>query len=197
MINNALKFVVILLSIIFISSCARNLYYYGSAKFSNKEGALIAQQTNLNNLLSQIQPFEHPLVDKKLIVSIPTKDQIYSDHIFRRSIINKSSVSSAESDRIDYLAQTVYENYKTNYILIKKKNIYKTVELVEGSYSSIIQPSSTFDTFCCFSSGEGTPVWFMLNIKNGKQVFSFDTTLPSGIARTEALLNAVKAFALQ
>ena len=197
--NNALKFVVILLIIIFFQCCARNrnIYLYDGAKFYIKEEALSAQQTALNHLVAQVQPFDRPLVAKKLIVSIPTKDAIYADYMFRRSKTNKSSVSRAESARYDYLAQAEYDRQKNTYDIIKKKNIYKATELIEGSYSSIIQPSPTCDTLCSFSSGEASVVMFMLNVKNGKQVFAFDTTLPTGPARTEALLNGVKAFALQ
>jgi hypothetical protein len=197
--NNLIYVGLIILCIFFIASCAgnRNSYYYGGTLYPTKQEALFAQQNNLNNLASQVQPLDHPLVDKKLLVSIPTKEQIYSDLVFRMSNRNKTVLSSAESDRLDCSANIIHEANKNMYIVIKKKNIYKTVELVEGSFSSIIQPSLTCDTFCRFSSGEADALWFMLNIKNGKQVFAFDESLPTGPARTESICNAVKAFALQ
>ena len=197
--NNALKFVVTLLIIIFITSCAgnRNWYPFKGVKYYNKEEALFAVQTYFESQNSQVQPFLRPLVDKKLIVSIPTKEQIYSYIVYRKSKKSKYSVSSAERDSIDYFAQSIHIHFKSFYEMVKKKNIYKTVELVEGSYTSIIQPSPSCDTICRYSSGEGNDVWFMLNVKNGKQVLSFDESLPAGPARSESLLNAVKAFALQ
>jgi hypothetical protein len=199
MINNALKFGVIMMSVFFITNCAGNriIYSYRGINFYNKEDALFAQQTHLNNLLSQIQSFKNPLVDKKLIVSIPAKDQIYSTLVSSFSKINKSAGSNFSSDLIDYNAQRLHESYRSTYNNIKKMNIYKTVELVEGTYSTIIQPSPTCDTFCYFSSGAGNDIWFMLNVKNGKQVFAYDRSLPEGPTRTESFCNAIKAFALQ
>jgi hypothetical protein len=196
--NKLLKLGLIILNI-FIVSCASNapnVYYERGAKFATKEEALLVHQNRLNNLIAQIQPFEKPLVNKRLIVSIPTTDEIYSRWI---SILNRkqNEILTKKDDQVYYWSERDYENNKSVYDMIKKKNIYKTVELVDGSYSSIIQPSPTCDTLCNYSSGKGNIVWFMLNVKNGKQVFAYDTSLPEGQERNEALLNAVKAFALQ
>jgi hypothetical protein len=200
MINNLWKLGLILLSIILIANCAgnRQIYTFKGAQYNTQEEAIAAQRTHENNLVAQIQPFEHPLVDKKLIVSIPTKEAIYADYIFRLSKKAKiSSLTAEQSDTINFNAMARYEMCLSTYKAIKQKNIYKTVELVESSYTSIIQPSATCDTLCDFSSGEGSVVTYMLNVKNGKQVFTFDSSFPDGLARTESLLNAVKAFALQ
>ena len=188
--NKKFKFALILFVTIISQSCA-GTYFYENQSYQSKDAALNAQQLILDNLRSQIEPFEKPLVEKKLIVLIPTKENMYAEYVLRGSKQGRPL-----SGDLDYSAQSFYCELKNIYECIKKKNIYKTVELNEGSFSSIIQPSTTFDTFCAYSSGDGDAIWYMLNVKNGKQVFSFDHTL-KGFARLESFLSSIKAFALQ
>jgi hypothetical protein len=174
-----------------------NKYTFNNVAYSNKLEALQAENSYHANLSSLVRPLPSPLVEKTLLVSIPTKESVINDITLREAKKGRDTASMAAKDRIDYVAQTAYDAYKYEYVTIKNSNIYKHTELTEGSYSSVPQPNSSTDVLCIYSSGEGTPVTYLVNTKNGKQILSFDVSLPDGSPRVESMLNSIKVFALQ
>ena len=81
--------IILFIIVLSFSSCMR--YQYGSKIYNSREDALAAQQAEFQNSLVQIQPFSSPLVEKKLIFKIPSKEEIYSDFHFRMSKVYGSS----------------------------------------------------------------------------------------------------------
>jgi hypothetical protein len=197
-----LKMVVLLsLAAAILTACVTTSYRVEDKTYNSRDEALAASMRRDADGEAGVSAGAGPLVDRKLLVVIPTAGAIVKTYEARLAKQGTQSPSSGTPARaqIDFMADTQASNWKSVATSLRKANIYREVEVIDvDSTTSNYQPSASQDVFSFYISAEGgMATIYFANAKSGKQVVAIDAGKPTIGERRRSLIDDVKAKALQ
>jgi hypothetical protein len=137
---------VILMTTLVLSGCSTT-YYLEGAEYKGKKKYIAARAAMHTRCIESAEPLPTPLIERKLIALIPSQELINTTILTNLKAISPDYPMTREDLRYDPLYSGVNENFKMVVELIKRKNLYKTVEMIEYEYLSIPEASVDTDIF--------------------------------------------------
>ena len=134
---------VILMTTLALSGCSTT-YYLEGAEYKGKKKYIAARAAMHTRCIESTEPLPTPLIERKLIALIPSQELIYTTILTNLKAISPDYPMTREDLRYDPLYSGVNENFTMVVELIKRKNLYKTVEMIE--YESLSIPEASVDT---------------------------------------------------
>ncbi|MDV6345310.1 MULTISPECIES: hypothetical protein [unclassified Nitrosomonas] len=134
---------VILMTVLVLSGCS-TIYYLEDAEYEGKKKYIAARAAMHTRCIESTEPLPTPLIERKLIALIPSQEFIYTAIQKNFKDISPDFPMSREDLRIEPLYSGANENFRMVVELIKKKNLYRTVEMIE--YESLSIPEASADT---------------------------------------------------
>lgn len=96
-------------------------YYYAGRKFNNRADAEAAKQEDLKAVYDGIAPRLVPLADRAHFV-IPTK-----------AVVEQRGVRGGNAEGRDYVASSLYSDYKNTGKALEKRNTFKKLDFEESN----------------------------------------------------------------
>lgn len=188
----------IILGCVLLSGCGMT-YFLEGAKYDTKESFVAARSAAYARCTNSVSALPAPLVKRKLIAMIPTQEALYKN---RYTIIKAASPSdpvTMDSLRENPLFSGMNEYYKYIVEHVKRRNIYKTVEVVEYETLSAPQPNADTDILYMAMAEAlgGKDVLYLSTKKNGKQIVSYESASPRCESVRDSYLSSIQTIALQ
>jgi hypothetical protein len=133
----------ILITTLVLPGCS-TIYYLEGAEYKDKEKYIAARAAMHTRCIESTEPLPTPLIERKLIALIPSQELIYTTILTNLKAISPDYPITREDLRKQPLYSGTNENFKMIIELIKRKNLYQTVEMIE--YESLSLPEASVDT---------------------------------------------------
>ena len=189
------------LSTFLLAGCVTTSYRYDNQSYATRDEAWAAAARKNAEADASISAGTKNLVDRKLLVVIPTAAAFSRTF---EGIVTKSGKQYARPGtpartQDDFNADAINANFKSIASSLKKANIYREVETMDvDSTTPNIQPSQSQDVVVFFLGVETPmPTVYFMSAKNGKQIVAVDTGASSMAERRKSVIDDVKAKALQ
>ncbi len=137
---------VILMTALVLSGCT-TIYYLESTEYKDKKKYIAARAAMHTRCIVSTESLPTPLIERKLIALIPSQELIYTTVLTNLKAISPDYPITRGDLRKDPLYSGANENFKMVVELIKMKNLYKTVEMIEYEHLSIPEASEDTDIF--------------------------------------------------
>lgn len=185
-----------------LTGCVAASYKVDGQAYSNRDEAWAATTRRSAEAEAAISAGAKPLVDRKLLVVVPTASAFSKNLETRVMKQGKQYATPGTPARAqdDFITDAIVANFKSVAASLKKANIYREIEVLDVDTSSPnIQPSPSQDVLAFYLGVEGAlvPVVYFNSARVGKQVVAVDTGQPSQAERRKSLIDDVKAKALQ
>lgn len=186
-----IKIIALFFLIITIQGCVTT-YKYQNKDYKDRASAENAIRSFHNNLLSNVQALPAPITDKKLIFGIPNSDMIKSKGV---KFSGDRSTDTAR-DRIGYVAYSLEVDFNNLAKMIRKRNIYKNVEIIrtDGGH---LQPSNSTDVYYIYLESLTVAQTYIADKKYGKQVMTMDKGISDTNLKIKNWLDTIAAFAIR
>jgi hypothetical protein len=162
MITNFERGLLVLLACSSFFSCTiyRNTYNYGNLAYDQPESALAAQQTEIDIIVSQIPPTDHPVGGSAIII-------VPSVSIAMKTLVGwrGSEPRQEQKDKfMRFTATSLVNGFRGRGEEIQKRRIFDRVTITESDSPE----NATFseDTAILLIVKNGNPVWL---VKNGEK----------------------------
>ena len=183
-----------------LTACATTSYNVDNQTYKNRDEAWAASMRRDAEAEAAISSSTTPLVDRKLLVVIPTPGALLNTVAAQKQNQGKlSAPGTAARAADDFRADSIVANLKSVGLSLRKANIYREVEIMDvDSTTTNIQPSQSQDVFTFYLGTDGgMAVFYFLSAKSGKQVVAEDMGQARIGDRRKSLVDDVKAKALQ
>lgn len=186
-----IELIVVFFLILIIQGCGIT-YKYNGKDYKDRGFAEDAIRSTNNKLLSNVQPLPTPITDKTLIFGLPKSD------IIKNKGVKYSGDRSTDTarDQIDYVAFALEVEYNNLAKIIRKRNIYKNVEVVrtDGGH---LQPSNGADVYYVYIESPTVAQTYIADKKYGKQIMTMDKGISDTNIKIKNWLDAIAAFAIR
>ena len=185
-----------------LTACVATTYKVGNAAYNNRDEAIAATRRENADAESAIAAGAQPLVDRKLLIVMPTASAFSKTW---EAIITKQGKQYAPPGTParaadDFSADRIVINMKSVAASIKKANIYREIEVLDvDNTTPNIQPSTTQDVLVLYywAVDAAQSMEYFVSARFGKQVVAVDMGIALQSERRKSLINDVKAKALQ
>lgn len=194
--------VLIPLATVVLTACVATTYKYGNSTYNNRNEAMAASARQNAEAEAVISTGSTSLVDRKLLVVIPTASafsKFYEALVMKQGKQYAQPGTSARAQD-DFMADWQVENLKSIAASVKKAKIYREIEVLNvDSTTPNIQPSSGQDILILYymEVGGGQSVRYFSSSKFGKQLVAIDMSKANIGERRQSLIDDLKAKALQ
>lgn len=137
---------VILLTTLLLSGCS-TMYYLEGTEYDSKNKFIEARAAMHNRCIESTAPLPMPLVERKLIALIPSQEFVYRTVFANQQAKSPDFPITREDLRKDPIYSGINQNFRMVVELIKRKNLYTTVEMIEYDTLSIPEASEDTDIF--------------------------------------------------
>lgn len=176
-----------LITFIFISALLSGCvtYSYNNVKYNNRQEAESAQKTELDMIAGGIVPRPEPIAPFATVV-IPTKS-IIQDRALKPGGLAESR---------DYVASGLYRSYKQMAELIKKRNIFANVEIIESADPVHVEPSKGEVVLYIYMPSSSAMGWYYISQTTKRTPLHFDSGNPDKVARVKYFLDRVEELSV-
>jgi hypothetical protein len=179
------------------SGCAIK-YQLEGKQYGSKEAFLKATDEITSGSVASVTPLAAPVSMRTLAFSIPsyaTMVRTNKEYHLKR---HGSEPNAMVTEMIDQVTMSNYKMMKVYYDALVRRNIYRSVQLVEAETATPnLEPSEGKDTLYHYETGPGSANWFYASIKNGKQILPVDRTPPTPAGKVAAFVEAVQLQAIK
>lgn len=137
---------VILTIALLLSSCS-TIYYLEGTEYEGKKKYIAARTSMHTRCIESTEPLPAPLIERKLIALIPSQEFIYTTVQATLNAAAPDFPLSREDLRNDPLYSGANENFRMVVELIKRRNLYRAVEMIEYETLSIPEADEDTDIF--------------------------------------------------
>jgi|JI10StandDraft_1071094.scaffolds.fasta_scaffold252518_2 hypothetical protein len=181
-----------------LSGCGM-AYLLEGARYESKESFVAARSAMNARCMENVVPFPVPLVKRKLIAFIPSQEAIYKNRfkIVKAAIPNDPI--TIEGMRDNPLFSGLNENYRIGVEMLRRKNIFPSVEIVEYENLSLPQASADVDIFYIEMPEilGGKDTFYLTTQKGGRQLVNISAAVPRCEALRDSFHASVQTIALQ
>lgn len=194
---NKLKLITAALSFAALSGCASVYYLEGKEYKDETSFQQATDQLNLS-ILANIVPLPSPVTERSLVYAYPSQKTLYDESVRRHTEAKGMAPVGIALDQYRNLSIHAVKASNTSGSAIKKRGIYPQVTILEtDTMVNSIEPSENTDVLYYSEASIGAGQMFYASKKHGKQIFAFDRSGSTPEARTQALIEAVQAFAIR
>ena len=192
-----IKTYISLILVLLLSACGA-AYVFEGRRYENKDEMQRAADVSIAEMLAPITPMTKPVTSRKLIFAFPSERVVLEENLRRNVLLQGGPLNAVQRDSIEFLTSTNYRLSKTAFYAVQKKNIYPSVEFVgldslTGEYAA----SEGADVLYFVEPAQGAKQWFYVSSKWGREMFAFDQSAPTAVARTKNFLDALLAQAVR
>ena len=173
---------VVLVSLIFVlllAGCS-TIYHLEGKEYDSKEKFIAARSEMYQRCVESTDPLPKPLVERKLIALIPSQEIIYRTIQAKLKAATPDFPVLMEDLRKDPVYSGASENFRMVTELIKRRNLYSTVEVIE--YQTLSIPQATEDTdilhVVLATSDNRNDKYYLTREKRGKLRIYYGTMNP-------------------
>lgn len=136
----------ILLITLLLPGCS-TFYYLEGVEYDSKEKYVAARAAMHHRCIERAVPHAKPLVERKLIALIPSQEFIFRTALASRKAALPDFPVTREDLRKDPIYAGANENFRMVVELIKRNNLYASVEVIEYEDLSIPPADANTDIF--------------------------------------------------
>jgi hypothetical protein len=129
--KTVIHYTAVSICLLILTACT-SWYGYAGKRYDTKEEALKAQQNEIDAVIANIEPTNQPKYENALII-FPSREAIE-----KRGFSGNLDLTS---DAVDYLATTAEELNKSMAEVLKKRNLFKKVEVRRALYPGVAADS--------------------------------------------------------
>jgi hypothetical protein len=187
------------IGVVLLAGCAGQKFFLEGKQYNSKDEFIAARESTRSSCLASVTPLPQPIVNRKLVMMIPTQETIYKNRYAIIKAANPGYPVTMDGLRNNVLIAGLGESYRQNFEQVKKRNMYASVELVEYESLSEPQPTSNTDVyFIRLAEGLGArDTIYLVTSKNGRQIVNVDASSVLCSKRIESLLASLQTLALQ
>ena len=180
-----------------LAGCA-STYTYNGKQYQGEQAFVAAVDSGLAESLAAIQPLAKPVAIKTLVFAIPSQQSVFEQSVANIVKARGRAPSGEEEVLVRNISTANYKGIRNFYEIVKRKNIYQEVTLLERTTSTgDLQAALNQDVLYWSEPQLDSGQWYYVTNKSGKQVFAFDrggATVPD---RSNAFAQAVQVFAIR
>lgn len=168
-----------------------------------KYGSAEAFQTAVDDLnvasLRVIEPLPAPVTNKRLVFALASKEAIIAAS---RANFEKAQGRPPTGLADEILRTVPVGNWKMIRVFgeaVQRRNIYQGVRFIDldTTAPSSIAASAQEDVLYYYETDPRSSAWFYVSQKGGKQLFSYDRSLPGPDGKVRAFVDAVQLQAVR
>ena len=184
-----------------MSACVTATYKADGQTYKSRDEAMAASMRSFAEADAAISAGAMPLVERKLLVVIPTASAV--SRAFEAFVVKQGKTYAAPGTparaQDDFTADTIVANWKSIAGSLKKANVYQDVLIQDvDSTESNIQPSANQDVLSIYMGAQlGNPTFYFQSAKYGKQVVAADWGKATAGERRRSIIDDIKSKALQ
>lgn len=181
-----------------LSGCGMT-YLLEGVRYESKEGFASARAAMLTRCTDSVVPLPAPLVRRKLIAFIPSQEAIYKNRfkIVKAAIPNDPI--TVEGMRSNPLISGINELYRADVEMLRRRNIFSSVDVVE--YDSLSLPQASADVDILYVEMPemlgGRDAVYVSTQKGGRQLVTVNAAVPKCEAIRDSLHASIQTIALQ
>lgn len=170
---------VALISVVLLAGCS-TIYYLEGKEYDSKQKFIAARSAMYKRCIESTEPLSKPLVERKLIALIPSQETIYRTIQAKLKAASPDFPVLMEDLRKDPVYSGANENFKMVTELIKRRNLYSIVEVIEYQTLSIPQATEDTDIFhvVLATSDNRNDKYYLTREKRGKLRIYYGTMNP-------------------
>lgn len=180
-----------------LAGCA-STYTYNGKQYQGDQAFVAAVDSSLAESLAAIQPLAKPVSTKTLVFAIPSQQSVFEQSVANIVKARGRAPSGEEEVLVRNISTANYKGIRNFYEIIKRKNIYQEVTLLERTTATgDLQAGLNQDVLYWSEPQLGSGQWYYVTSKSGKQVFAFDRGGATMADRSNAFAQAVQVFAIR
>lgn len=113
-----------------LTGCS-TVYFLEGKEYEGRRKYLAARSEIYHRCVETVMPLDPPLIQRKLIALIPSQETIFRTHLDNIKESNPNFPVTMEDLRQDPIYFGMNENYRLVVELIKKRNLYQSLEIQE------------------------------------------------------------------
>ena len=113
-----------------LAGCA-STYTYNGKQYQGEQAFVAAVDSGLAESLAAIQPLAKPVSTKTLVFAIPSQQSVFEQSVANIVKARGRAPSGEEEVLVRNLSTANYKGIRNFYEIIKRKNIYQEVTLLE------------------------------------------------------------------
>jgi uncharacterized protein YceK len=192
-----IRFFASLVVLSFLSGCA-SVYYLEGKQYKDEASFQKAADQIIQDNLSGITRLPSPLAEKNLIFVVPGEKAIYEESLRRHTVSTGTAPVGIVLDQYRNLSLHASKSFKNFYDVLVKRGVYREVKFVEtDSLVNSMEASDGYDVLYFTEPSVASGQYFYVSMKHGKQIFAFDRSGSTPLAKTQAFVDAVQVFAIR
>ena len=189
---------IVIFSVATLLAGCTTTYTYNGRQYQGEQAFVMAVDSSLTESLASIQPLTKPVSTKTLVFAIPSQQSVFEQSVANFVKIAGRAPSGEAEVIVRNLSASNYKGIRSFYEIVKRKNIYQEVTLLERITSTgDLQAGLNQDVLYWSEPQLGSGQWYYVTSKSGKQVFAFDRGGATMADRSNAFAQAVQVFAIR
>ncbi len=178
-----------------LAGCTQQ-YHLEGVVYPNAQTFLSANQTMHGDGVEMISPLPQPVTKKNLVMAIPSEQALYAQSLAETQ--RRAGGAAVNVETVKTMATASYLSIAAFGKATQRRNIYPNVTFIDmDSASGSITATEQADALYLTKQDGGSPQWFYVSAKGGKQIFAYDRSAPGVAGKLKAFADAVQVQAIR